>query len=318
MASPYPSTAEQVVGAVEAAFVSATPVDAAIVASFADITAARARSALAMAADLGLLAEANESFSVASPLAAFLSTARPDISMAALRVALETHPAFRLFRSRLAQGADGSTAARHTKATLALEGHRDEIRDTLVDLGTYTHALEVVGGGQFRAHTEPALNALQVLAEASDDSAAATARIEAQLGDAALEHASSAEVIEPLADALQRAGQGDAAGAVQQGGNAVEAYLVGVAGRMSVNIAGAHGINAKVDRMSQQAALPSKLMNVSKYLGHVRNAADHGPDAEVNNSSWRIRANTGTEYVFVACSFLASLADWERGAAPTL
>jgi hypothetical protein len=34
--------------------------------------------------------------------------------------------------------------------------------------------------------------------------------------------------------------------------------------------------------------------------------------------SWTIRPNTGVEYVFVACSFLASLAEWEAAEPPSL
>jgi hypothetical protein len=318
MPSPFPSTAEQVVAAVEAVTVAGRPADAAFVARFADLPEARAESALSMATDLGLLTENGGSYEPASPLCRFVVSGRQDIAMATLRVALESYEPFILFRSRLAHTTDGTTAARHTQATLGLAGHRDEIRDTLVSLGTYTHALEVAGGGQYRAPNDEAINALRTLAEASADAAAADGRIRAQLGEEAVARSSNADVLAPLADALQRAGQGDAAGAVQQAGNAVEAYLVGVAGRLGANLQGANGLNAKVDRLVQQKNLPKKLQNVSKYLGHVRNAADHGPDADVGNQSWQIRPNTGTEFVFVACSFVASLSDWESGRAPSL
>ena len=45
---------------------------------------------------------------------------------------------------------------------------------------------------------------------------------------------------------------------------------------------------------------------ILKYLGHVRNAADHGIDAEVNHE-WDICQNTAEEYVHVAQTVIANI-----------
>ena len=87
-----------------------------------------------------------------------------------------------------------------------------------------------------------------------------------------------------------------------------------MANRLGVGVEGANGINAKLDRLSQANRLPRKLLYVGKYLGHVRNAADHGVDAEVGGA-WTIRNSTGLEYVFVACSFIASVTAYENNRA---
>jgi hypothetical protein len=105
---------------------------------------------------------------------------------------------------------------------------------------------------------------------------------------------------------------------VQQAGNAVEAFIVELAGRTGVNLGNATGLNGKLEALATQSAMPEKLRRVSKYLGDIRNAADHGPDADVGNVSWTIRENTGVEYVFVACSFVGALAIWESGGPPTM
>ena len=84
----------------------------------------------------------------------------------------------------------------------------------------------------------------------------------------------------------------------------LDTFLDEFAARQSVSLAGATRIDAKLDRLAN--ALPRKLIHVGKYLGHVRNAADHGNDAEINNP-WSIRDATGVNYVFVACSFIASV-----------
>ncbi len=51
---------------------------------------------------------------------------------------------------------------------------------------------------------------------------------------------------------------------------------------------------------------PNKLLNVSKYVGHVRNAADHGADPEIG-APWEISAQTGRNYVFVAAMLIRAM-----------
>jgi hypothetical protein len=314
MASPFPSTAEQVVHAIEATAIAGRPIDAATVGAFGDMPTERAEAALALATDLGLLSEDANSYEPASPLCIFFASGLQERSAAALRIALESYEPFVLFRSRLPYTTTASDAARQTKAKLGLTGHHDEIRDTLVSLGTYSHGLRAVGGGQYELPGDEAAPAIHTIAAACADLAAAEAKVRAHLGERAVPLSSTSEVIQPLSDALLRAGREDADGA----GNALEAYLVDLAGRKAVNITGANGINAKLERIADQEGLPPKLRRISKYVGDIRNAADHGPDPDVGNASWTIRSNTGVEYVFVSCSFIASLAKWEAGEPPSL
>jgi hypothetical protein len=164
---------------------------------------------------------------------------------AAMRIALEAYEPFIMFRTRLVATGSTSEAAEQTKVALELEATRDEIGSTLVSLGTYALALITEGGGH---HTpaEPALEEpLLVLVTDSANHAAAEQRIRSQLGAQAMNHASYQDVISPLSDALCKAGNGDASGAVKDAGNAIESYLTEWAGRTQVNIVGANGINAK-------------------------------------------------------------------------
>lgn len=129
-------------------------------------------------------------------------------------------------------------------------------------------------------------------------------RIREELGPAA-NVVSQANVIDPLATALRHSGVPNAREAVLNAGNAVDTFLDEFAARQGVSLTGATGINGKLDKLVAAKALPKKLIYAGKYLGHVRNAADHGNDPEVN-SAWSIRDSTGINYVFVACSFIAS------------
>jgi hypothetical protein len=85
-----------------------------------------------------------------------------------------------------------------------------------------------------------------------------------------------------------------------------------------VNVAGAAGINAKLDRFSAAHALPGTLIFMAKYLGHVRNAADHGIGDPDVNGAWTIQESTGTEFVYVACSFISSVTARENGQGPRI
>lgn len=306
-----PATAEQVVAAVEAVFVNGKPTNASFVAAFCDLPSDRADAALELAVDLSLLSKQAGEYRIANPLCRVLGSPDERHRAAALRVALESYEPFIVFRERLPATPMVATAAHQTKSALDLDAHRDEIKDTLISLGTYSQALMEAGGGRYRL-AEPSTDHLLDLAVAAQALAAAESRIRQQIGETAAGRVSRDEVLLPLADGLQKAAAADAEGAVQAAGNAVESYLVEVAGRVGANLAGATGLNAKVERLVTHGTIPKKVAQIGKYLGHIRNAADHGIDADVG-ASWTIRPSTGIEYVFVACSFIAAVDLRERG-----
>lgn len=318
MAPPFsPATAEQVVAAVEAVVVNRGATDVDFVADFSELTKDQAKAALELATDLELLSRDAGQYLAASPLCRLVVSPNQMQKAAVLRVVLESYQPFVVFRERLAATALAATAAQQTKAVLDLSAHREEIKDTLVSLGTYSQALVTEGGGRYRPEGGPSENTLEILTRACSNAASAESRIREQLGPDAAASVSRDEVIMPLADALLRAKSGDPRGAVVAGGNAVESYLEALATALGVGLTGATGINAKLDKLAAAKKLPKKLVQVGKYLGHVRNAADHGADPEIG-SSWNIRDSTGVEYVFVACSFLAATTARRIGKSPEI
>lgn len=303
----YSATAEQVVSAVEAVVVNGKPTKSDFVEEFADLTKDQSEAALGLAVDLRLLANDTGKYTVESFLCRFLATPNQSHKASVLRLVLESFAPFVMFRERLVATGSASTAAQQTKAALGLDSHREEIKDTLISLGTYSHALVTEGGGRYRSAEASMDNALQCMSQACSDAMSAEYRIREQLGHDAASFVSRNDVIVPLADGLRRAAQTDPRGAVLAAGNAVESYLDSLANHLSppISLVGATGINAKLEKFLQTNSLPKKLINVGKYLGHVRNAADHGIDAEIG-ASWTIRNATGLEYVYTACSFIAS------------
>ncbi|MGH2533811.1 MAG: hypothetical protein ACRDJW_16080 [Thermomicrobiales bacterium] len=315
-----PPTAEQVVLAVDAVAVNRQLATVQYVADFSDLIPDQAESALLLAVDLGFVSRrANSQFEVASPLCRFLASMNQLQKATALRVLLESYQPFIVFRQRLVATGVVVDAAKQTKSVLNLAEHHGEISTTLISLGTFSQALFTAGGGQYEVRDSAEENALMLLMEGCSQAAAAEERIRKQIGLDAESIVSRDQVILPLVDALSRAHGHDPRAAVTQAGNAIESYLVELANRLSIGLAGKTGINSKIDEIKRlnTPKMPGKLANVGKYLGHVRNAADHGNDPEIH-APWSIRDATGVEYVFVACSFIAAATALELGKSPEI
>ncbi|MES1929224.1 hypothetical protein SADO_08207 [Salinisphaera dokdonensis CL-ES53] len=299
------ATAEAVVAAVDAAYIAAKPVDQIYVSEFCQLTRENAYAALKLAVDLDLLREENGEYVTANCLCRALVTSNQQRKATALRLALEDYEPFILFRDRLITTGDAPTAARQLKQLLDLSNHFDEIKETLLSLGQYCRALIAEGGGAYRAAEEGAAHDLQSLAGACSDLHQAESLVCREIGADFVPNIPRAEVIQHLADALLRARDHDGIGAVTMAGNAIESYLGAYGEKQAVSLVGKHGINAKAEELSRNAKLPKKLLNYSKYLGHLRNAADHGVDDDVQ-ATWDISPQVAVEYVFVACSFIRS------------
>jgi hypothetical protein len=306
------TTAEQVVACVAAVSPVQRRVDEKFVAEFVDTTPALAGSALRMSVDLGLLRENGSDYEVADPLSHFTRTPDALTKSAVLRVFLERYEPFRVFRQQLAESGDLDRAARQTKALVEITASTAEVRETLINLGSYCGAFLPKGGGQYDTDRGPLDNVLKRIAESAALEASAERTVRDQIGTVAAGVADYNDVIKPLAKAMTRAAGGDGDGAVLEAGNAVESYLSGLAGRKNVDVTNDHGINAKLAKLRSTGNLPAKIVNMGGYLGHLRNAADHGIDADIG-ASWSIGRSTGLEYTFVACSFIAAAARNEFG-----
>jgi hypothetical protein len=266
-----PATAEQVVSAVSAVAAMAKPVDKAFVAEFCDLTEDQAEKALLLATDLGFLKRGGKHFDVLSPMSRLLRTPRDAEKAAVLRIVLESYEPFLVFRDQIEATGSAPDAAKATKAMLDIDAHREELKDALLSLATYSGALIPASGGTYTRDREGLPNFLLELATGSSEQSASVQRIRTELGTAA-SRVSQENVIDPLAMALRHAVTLNAREAVLNAG--LDTFLDEFAARQSVSLAGATRIDAKLDRLAN--ALPRKLIHVGKYLGHVRNAADHG------------------------------------------
>jgi len=305
MPSPFsPATAEQVISVVDAVTALGTcTADSA--SEFLDSPKDRTAAALELAHALGLVRKDGKNWLRAGLLSRFVGSPLEERKAAVLRVSLESYEPFVTFQQRLEATASIDLAAQQTKAIHGITAHKDEVRDTLLSLGTYSRAIQTVGGGRYECSVSPMDEPLASLSDGCDEQTVAESRVRLQLGDEVYDSVDRDDVVIPLIDAIGRCARNDASGAVMAAGNAVESYLAALAQARGVNVTNRHGINAKVDELATHAGLPTKLKNVGKYLGHVRNAADHGSDPEIN-CAWTIRPQTGREYTSVALSFIAT------------
>ena len=305
MARPFhQATAEQVV-IVSEAVVSLTGGNSATIAAFTDLPPATADNALNLASDLGLLSENAGQFSIESPLCQLLRTPQDGEKAAILRVTIESYQPFLVFREEHEATDNVTDAAQRTKVKLDLDCHREQVKETLLSLATYSGALTAGQGNTYERDARGLTTLLDELAAGSREVAEATLTIREELGDAATQ-VDHNHVLLPLVAGLRHAAASNGREAVLQAGIAVENFLSHAAAHHGTNVAGAHGINAKMDRLRNDGHYPPKLLNVCKYVGHVRNAADHGADADIG-APWEITAQTGRNYVFVATNFIRAM-----------
>jgi hypothetical protein len=305
----FPTTAEHIIAATDAVLTRPDGCDENYVAQFLDATQNNAHNALEMASQLGLITKNPHNLYVPEkPFAVYLSTAKDSQKAAVLRLVLENYEPYRAFKYRLTLTGFVPQAAEQVRVMFNLAAHRDEIKDTFVNLGTYAQSLISEGAGLFKPANFDTQQAdfLQTVEQVAADRAYAEALVRTRLTDTVANWIDAQEVFSPLVTAYQLLPNiNDATAPIVHAGNGVESFLVQLATHFGVDLNRANGINIKAERFSS-AQLHTKHKNMLKYLGHLRNAADHGTDAEIG-ASWEMTKETATEYVHVSISTIKSI-----------
>lgn len=298
----YQTSAENVIAATDAALQKPEGVDATLVSAFIDTTQTYAHDALQMARELSFLKEPQTGlFMPDAKCGLYLCTSLRENKAAILRYMLEQYEPYRTFKSRLELTGVVGEAATQTKALHSIGAHRQIISATFTDLGTYAQSLISEGGGLYRPKHDDPKTYLIILDRVIQDRETATLEVRNRLGEEAVNWIDAPNVLENLITAYQRAGDAaqDPRAPIVHAGNAVESFLSQLATHHSVNVQNAHGINAKADVLARANHLLEKHKFMIKYLGHVRNAADHGIDAAIG-TQWDVSPKTAVEYVHVA------------------
>lgn len=306
----FPTTAEHIIAVTDAVTTREDGCDLNYVSQFIDVPIVNTQNALEMAMQLQLVDQEppqTNPYFPHKPFASYLVTAKDAQKAAVLRLVLENYEPYHIFKHRLAVTNSVTRAAEQVKLMFNLTPHRDEIKDTLISLGTFAQSLVTEGAGSFRVtdYNNPNTSFLLVVAEVAADRGIAEAIVRSKLGDENAAWINQQEVLAPLVTAYQRLGSAnDSRTCVVNAGNAIESFLVQLAAHMGIGLEGATGINAKADRLGPQ--LNTKHRNIIKYLGHIRNAADHGIDPDIG-SSWEISPSSAIEYVHISISAIKSI-----------
>ncbi len=304
----FPTTAESVIAATDAVLTKAHGCDDSYVAGFMDVPLLNAQNALGMAKELGLIEiQPNGEYSPKKPFAIYLATSKDSQKAALLRLILEDYSPYQAFKFRLTVTNLASTAADQVRIMYSLNRHRDEIKDTLISLGTFTQSLVTEGAGLFRPAEFDTQKAgfIEIACEVAEDRAFAETKIRIRLGNEIAQWINREDVFSPLVTSFQELRSGDPRGPIVYAGNAIESFLVQLGSHYSTDLTRATGINSKVERFNS-SQITTKHKNMIKYLGHIRNAADHGVDTEIG-VSWDISQETAVEYVNVSLSTIKAI-----------
>jgi hypothetical protein len=305
----HQTSAENIIGATDAAVQKPEGVDSQLVATFLDTALPYARDTLLMACEIGLLTQPQtDLFKVGSQCAIYVTTASKEAKAAILRFVLEQYEPYKTFKARLGINGVLGEAANQTRALHNIDAHRQIIMDTFSDLGTYAQSLVSEGGGLYRPREDHPQAYLQILDDVIQDRETAVIAVRRRLGEEAAAWVHPQDVLDHLVTAFQRAAQAgqDSRAPIVHAANAVESFLAQLAAHHGVNVANAPGLNAKADTLATANHLTTKHKFMLKYLGHVRNAADHGVDAEIGRQ-WDVSENTSVEYVHVAITTIKCL-----------
>ena len=301
----YTGTAEQVVGVVEAIVSFSKSTSIAEVEAFTDYTSSITENALKLACELKLLEEVGGNYQQLSPLCQYFRTPNLDVKAGVLRIILENFVPFVEFRNELQATADANIAASRIKAELVINEHREDIKQTLLNLGTFSRSLVSEDGTSYKSSEETLEHDLINIAKGIEDEAAAILTVREILGNQIADSINRNDVLVPIAQGLHFAKSSNGREAVLNAGNAIDSFLTEFANDSGSPLTGQNGINQKVDHLKNQRKISTKIQNIARYLGHIRNAADHGVDRDIN-AAWQISEETGLNYVFVAIEFIKS------------
>ena len=312
----YQTTAEEIIGATDAVLQVGHEATEQFISDFLTTSLPNGGNAANMAVELGLLAKnaSTNQYSPKFPYAVYLVTSNSMQKAALLRFVLEEYVPYKAFKSRLKITNSSTEAANQVKAIFNLTAHKSEINQTFISLGTFSNSLTTEGAGKYSPSVSNSYSFIKVINEVVQDRQEAELKIRERLGEEIFQWISNEDVFVPMVTGFQRAAetQNDERAPILHAGNAIESYLSQVGNDLGVNLNGATGINAKIERITQAGYLTVKHKNICKYLGHIRNACDHGIDTDIGQT-WTISPETGVEYVHIALTAIRSIYDCMHG-----
>lgn len=308
------TTAEDIVGVVDAVLAKMEVSDLSFVSEFADISINQAKNALDMAVEMKLIDtdDCGEYYSN-SLLARLLVSARSDHHKATImRFVIEQYEPFITFKARFGFSQSIDLACKQVKSLYSMQSSYKDIKNTLTNIATYAKAMISDGANQY-IFNHDCVSYLEILdvvlkSKANDDHA-----LRCLLGEDTYEFIDEEKVYAPLSDAFSKVQNELSEGKtiVLYACNAFESFLKQIADLHSIDLIGKNGIGQKTNALS--SVISKKHRGMIEYIGQVRNAADHGADVDENGNVWEISEETARVYPTIVATIIKDIVLRENG-----
>ncbi len=308
------STAEDIVGVVDAILAKPENCSREYIAEFADISTTQADNALLMAEELNLISSnSNGIYSSDSFLARLIVSSRNDTHKAAImRLALEQYEPYYKFKLRHLFTGSMDLASKQIKTMYSMTSSYKDIRNTIINIGTYSRAL-INDGANSYIFNQDEVTYIEILElalkfKANDDNALST-----QLGEDVCSYICKETVFNPLSEAYSKIQNfsSDKNSIILYAGNAFESFLQQIADDFGVSLVGRTGISGKSDALSH--VLSKKHRGMIHYIIQVRNAADHGADPDENGQVWDISDDTAQFFPLIVSNIIKDIVKYKNG-----
>ena len=308
------TTAEDIVGVVDAVLAKSVNCDEEFISEFTDLTEERVKNALHMAKEFNLVTINNSTgfYASSSPLSRLIVSARDDDHKAAImRFVLEQYQPFIDCINRFTFSQSIQIASKQIKALHGMNSNQKDIENTIISISTYAKVINSEGANKYTishensTHIDLLKNALNV--KSMDDTA-----LRKQLGEDAFFFIDQDKVFNPLSDAYSKTQNisNDSKAPIVYAGNAFESFLEHISTIHDISLSGKYGIISKSTALS--SVITKKHRGMIEYIGQVRNAADHGPEMDEEGKLWSINEDTSLAYPFIVATITKGIVEKEK------
>lgn len=307
--------AEDIVGVIDAILAKPFECSEGFIGEFADISSTQTINALHMATQLGLAEKDNITgfYSSTSFLARLIVSSRNDNHKAAImRLVLEQYEPYITFKARFSFSGSIDLACKQVKTLYSMSGSYKDIRNAIISIATYSKAMINDGASSYKLNQDE-VSYIEILElalkfKANDDNALRT-----QLGEKVCDYLNTANVFNPLSDAYSKIQNidTDPQATILYAGNAFESFLQQIADTHSISLVGKNGIGQKSDALS--SVISKKHRGMIQYICQIRNAADHGADADEGGKVWSVSIESAQMFPVVVASIIKNVVLRELG-----
>ncbi len=308
------TTAEDIIGVVDAVLAKPEHCNKAFVSEFADISSTQAENALQMAVEMRLIESPTvDTYCSTSHLGKLIVSSRNGENKAAiLRLVLEQYEPYVTFKARFNYTGSLDTAAKQIKSLYGMSAGYKDIKNTFINIATYAKAMINDGAGSYKLN-EDDVTYVEILDLALKFKANDEHALQQQLGPQVYDYLDKVNVFSPLSDAYSKI-QSDSTEykpIILYAGNAFESFLQQIATDNSISLSGKNGIIQKCDALS--TLLPKKHRGMIQFIGQVRNAADHGTDPDEDGKTWGISEDTAMVFPVLVASLIKDIYMYQNG-----